>query len=91
MFYIGDKQSLIKFIESLPDNLFVRPLNYEEVERKQSEPESLYKSGHYGGVYQWDVENVLTLRLEFNTRVQGEFRRTYTNPDGDWRNCKRVL
>jgi hypothetical protein len=91
MFNIGDKASLIKFIESMPDNLFVQPLQYDEIVKKRSDPVPLYKSGDYGGIYQWDVENVLTLRLEFKTRVQGEFRRTYMNPDGDWRNCKRVL
>lgn len=91
MFHIGDKASFIKFIESLPDDMFVQPLEYTEIDKKQSEPESMYKIGKYGGVYQWDIDNVLTLRLQFKTRVQGEFSRTYTNLDGDWRNFKRVL
>lgn len=85
-----DKQQLLEFVQSLPDDLQVMPLACEEVDRREHEWESQHRSTHLGGVYQRNVDNTITLRLSFRTREQGEFLRTYTDPDGTFRNLRQV-
>lgn len=85
-----DKQQLLEFVQTLPDNLEVMPISFDESKQEYREWEPQYRSTDLGGVYQCNVDNILTLRFQFMTRYQGEFMRTYNDPDGSFRNLHRV-
>ncbi|WP_146002144.1 hypothetical protein [Cupriavidus pauculus] len=85
-----DKRQLLELIQSLPDDLSVQPLELSECKQREHSWEAQCRTGLYGGVYQRNVDNTLTLRLDFKTREEGEFRRTHTDPDGGFRNLRRI-
>lgn len=85
-----DKKQLLDFIQSLPDDLYVQPLEIQECKHEQGPWEGQNRITTLGGVYQRGVDNTLTLRLDFKTRYEGEFRRTYENPDGEFHNLHRI-
>jgi hypothetical protein len=85
-----NKQQLLEFIQGLPDNVQAAPFEYSEISTQQDEWVSQGRSTQCGGVYQCDVENKMTLRLEFKTKFEGEFLRTCTDPDGSFRNIRRL-
>lgn len=85
-----DKQQLLAMIADMPDDLFVSPISLIESARLFGEWESQLRHTQLGGVYQRNVENTLVLRLNFKTREQGEFRRSYTDSDGTFFNMQRV-
>lgn len=85
-----DKKQLLEIIQSLPDDLYVQPLELLECIQEASEWESLGRHTSLGGVYQKDVRNTLVLRIQFKTRYEGEFRRTYENKLGEFRNVRRI-
>lgn len=85
-----NKAELIKMIESLPEDMFVEPLEFSECKAIEGQWLSENRIGNFGGVYRRDVDNVVTLRLNFKTQYEGEFRRTYENKDGMFRNVRRI-
>lgn len=84
------KTELLMLVQSLPDDLEAIPLDISESSVVAGDWESQSRSGAYGGVHQRSVDNTLTLRLLFRTRYEGEFRRTYENPDGQFFNVRRI-
>lgn len=85
-----DKQQLLEFVQRLPDDAEAFPFELSECEQDAGCWESQHQSGEYGGIYRRTIQNALTLRLSFKTREQGEFRRTYEDPDGMFRNLRRI-
>lgn len=85
-----DKKGLIEFVQSLPDDLEVLPLEPEAQDRFNYGWESQNKFTDLGGVHQCDVHNTLTVRIVFRTRYHGEFRREYNDPDGAFYNIHRI-
>lgn len=84
------KQELLDLINSLPDDMQALPINVMECAQEASAWERQGVTTDLGSVYQRNVDNEVTLRLHFRTREQGEFLRTYTDPDGSFRNMKRI-
>lgn len=85
-----DKKQLIDLIMDMPDDLFVKPIEYQENVNIKHEWESQCRVTSFGGVYQRGVDNELVLRIVFKTRFEGEFSRSYTNPDGCFFNIRRI-
>lgn len=85
-----DKAQLIAWINDMPDDMFVLPLEISEVSSREGPWVYQHRSGDYGGVHHRRVDNTLVLRIQFKTTFEGEFRRTYEIPEGVWRNVRRV-
>ena len=85
-----NKQQLLEFITSLPDDLTITPIDLSECKSEAGDWKSQNKVTSLGGVYQQRVDNTLVLRLEFTARYEGEFRRTLENQDGVFHNVHRV-
>lgn len=85
-----NKQELLNLVRSLPDDAEALPLEMSECEQDAGPWENQLTTGLHGGIYQRTIENTLVLRLRFRTRQQGEFRRTYCDPDGSFRNVHIV-
>lgn len=85
-----DKEELIRFIKSLPDDLQSMPIEITEHSQVHSPWYSTHESGLFGGIHKKRVENNVTIQLVFTTEYQGEFRREYTNPEGSFFNVKRT-
>ena len=81
-----DKKRLLEFIENLPDNLEVQPLEYNECKIKENEWESQHRSTEIGGVYHQTVDNILI----FKTKFEGEFKRSQQNKEGNFFNLRRI-
>jgi len=86
-----NKQQLLELVQSLPDDAECLPIEISECSQDGYEWESQHRSTSLGGVYQRSIENILVLRLQFRTREQGEFRRTYEDQEGSFRNIHRVI
>lgn len=87
-----DKQKLLELIQSLPDDLFCNPLNYEEQGQVQHDwvPCPPDESQGVSNAYKRDIDNTLVLRIDFRTTVRGEFRRTIEDPEGQFHNVMRL-
>lgn len=85
-----NKQELLQLINDMPDDMFALPVEYTECKQRIGEWESTGSVTSIGSVYQRSVENELVLRLKFNTRYEGEFRRKYNDPDGTFYNLRRI-
>lgn len=77
-----DKQALIAFIQSLPDDLEVVPFEYREIVTEAEPWAGTGQQTYQGGTHERNVHHGLTLRLAFKTRERMYFQRTYTEPDG---------
>lgn len=91
-----DKQSLLAFIQSLPDEISVGPFEMSSsAESDLSFDVGRWEAADYGnmlrgGRHVRGVENSLTFRLSFRTREEGYFKRTLELPEGEWRDIKRI-
>jgi hypothetical protein len=85
-----NKAQLIAFVQSLPDDLCVQPLELTEAASRKGPWERMEGEQQLSNVYRRDVDNTLTIQLDFKTTYQGEFQRTYSQPDGVFTNLKRV-
>lgn len=83
-----DKQQLLDLINDLPDDVFALPFEYSECKSQQGDWKS---DGLFIGHYKTKVENELVIRLHFQTEYAGQFKRTYTDPDGSFYNVIRIL
>lgn len=87
-----NKQQLLELIQSMPEDLFCNPLNYEEqgqVVHDWTRCPPLPDSEVYNA-YKRDIDNTLVLRIDFRTTVRGEFRRGINDPDGTFYNVVRL-
>lgn len=87
---MATKQQLLEFVQGLPDDAEWLPLEMSECSEDFGDWESQHRSTDLGGVYQRSVDNNLIVRLHFKTREQGEFLRTYCDPEGSFRNLRRI-
>jgi hypothetical protein len=86
-----DKQKLLEWVQSLPDNLEALPFELSEIEEQHSDWERVPgATGRvFPTVYQQRVETNLILKLRFTGKVLGEFQRDqFNNPS--WVNLRRV-
>lgn len=74
-----NKEQLIKLINDLPDDLEVLPSEYFECEKTCTEFKRIDTGKVYSNEYQQNVENTITLKINFKTCFRGEFKR---NTDG---------
>lgn len=84
------KQELLNLINSLPDDMKAIPIDVMECAQEASAWERQGVTTDLGSVYQRNVDNEVTLKLHFRTREQGEFLRTYTDPDGSFSNMQLI-
>lgn len=84
-----NKQQLLALIQSLPDDAYAEPINFTESTVQEND---WYPSEGSAciGMYQRKVEHDLVLQLRFKTTEEASFRRTYGDPDGSFRNLRRI-
>ena len=85
-----DKKALLEFVQSLPEDVEVLPIECTEKTKRAEEWQSQGKIGEFGGIYRQRVKNELKLELRFTTEYEGQFRRTYENQDGIFINVRRI-
>jgi len=68
-----DKQQLLAFIQSLPDDLVVRDFDIREWQRHESSWTPTDRVTEYGRVHTRSVDNLLTMKLDFKANYSGEF------------------
>jgi hypothetical protein len=87
-----DKQWLLDFINQLPDNLFVQPLEIAEFHDDPGEYERV--PGQVGvtfqAVYEQKIRRELTLRLNFTEVWYSEFQRGRYGEE-QWANIRQML
>lgn len=85
-----NKAQLIEMIQGLPDSIEVEPFCYEESYGPQSKWVNQHELGDFGSIHHKKVYNKLDFRISFVTSFVGEFRRTYTCPDGTFFNTRQI-
>ena len=72
-----NKEALLEFINSLPDNLEVEPFRPEEISFMSEGPEELLglNGSAFRARYSQQFSNVITIRLRYKEGIQFEFER----------------
>lgn len=87
-----NKQELLDFVNSLPDNVEVEATNILEADcyKREWTPVQNPVYSDLGGHYETLVTNTITMTFKFDTKYEGFFKRTYENREGIFRNVRRV-
>jgi hypothetical protein len=85
-----NKEQLLAFVQSLPDDAECLPLNLtrESIERGDWFPSDDRTSKI--NTYEREVTHNLTLTLVYKLTQAAEFKRTYEDPQGVFSNLRRV-
>lgn len=86
-----DKQEFIKWVQELPDDFEVYPLNMSEVVEESSPWVSDFGSTGkiYDAVYRKSVRTNMKLDITFEGEVSGEFKRDHFGNE-QWANIRRI-
>lgn len=84
------KDELLKFVQSLPDDAEVLPIDVTLGEENGDTPSPWEATGTLIGRYRREVDHLVTLRLSFRTAQEADFQRTYENPSGIFSNLHTV-
>lgn len=85
-----NKRQLIELITRLPDNLECMPFEIKQDSVHEEDWIGTNEKRQYGGVYERKVNHEMRLDLRFVTRQEAEFRRSYEDPEGVFRNLRTI-
>lgn len=85
-----NKRQLLDLINRLPENLECMPFEITQNSEQAEEWISTNETRWCGGVYERKVNHEMRLDLRFVTRQEAEFKRSYEDPEGVFRNLRNI-